>query len=110
MNTFVFLDMPNLKPGSSVAVQGVFFTGAQKLAPFHGSIATAPDGSLLVGLFVHSTALSTNDFTISGLLDANFAGSLKFDNDGDFVPNGALAVQEVDCATVVIPWPSSASR
>jgi len=109
LNTFVFLDMPSPKPGTSVAVQGVFFTGARKLAPFDGSIATSPDGSMLVGLFVHSTALSLNDFTITGLLDQQFTGSLNFDNDGDFVTNGALEVHEVDCNTIDIPWPSTPS-
>lgn len=106
-NTFVFLEMPSPKRGASVAVQGVFFTGARKLAPFDGSIATSPDGTMLVGLFVHSTALSLNDFTMAGLLDVQFAGSLNFDNDGDFKTNGALDVHEVDCNTIDIPWPSS---
>jgi len=106
-NTFVFLDMPSPRGGTSVAVQGVFFTGARKLAPFDGSIATSPDGSMLVGLFVHSIALSLNDFTIAGVLDQQFTGSLNFDNDGDFKTNAALDVHEVDCQTIDIPWPSS---
>jgi hypothetical protein len=106
-NTFVIQDVQKLRPGESVNVHGVFFTGALKLAPFHGSVAVSPSGPILVGLFVHSTAQSTNDFTVSGVLDANFAGTLKFDNDGDFTPNGTLAMQQVDCATIVIPWPTA---
>src|SRR5215203_3945689 len=70
-NTFVFQDMPSLTPGKSVLVHGVFFTGAQKLAPFHGTIAVSPDRSVTLGLFVHSTAQSLNDFTIAGVLDPN---------------------------------------
>ena len=103
-NTFVIQDLPNLSPGQSVNVHGVFFTGAQKLEPFHGSVAISPSGPILVGLFVHSSAQSTNDFTVSGVLDANFEGTLKYDNDGDFTPNGTLAMERVDCATFDIPW------
>ena len=106
-NTFVIQDMPHLGPGESANVHGVFFTAAEKLAPVHGTVAMSPTGPILVGLFVHSTAQSTNDFTVSGVLDSNFAGTLKFDNDGDFTPNGTLAMQEVDCATIVIPWPTA---
>jgi hypothetical protein len=61
-----------------------------------------------VGLFVHSTAQSLNDFTVSGLLDENFAGTLNYDNDGDFKPNGTLTMQQIDCATLVLSWPSTA--
>jgi hypothetical protein len=106
-NTFVIQDVPNFGPGESVNVHGVFFTGAQRLAPFHGTVAKSPSGPILMGLFVHSTAQSTNDFTVSGVLDENFAGTLTFDNDGDFRPNGTLAMQVVDCATIVIPWPTA---
>jgi hypothetical protein len=37
-----------------------------------------------IGLFVHSTAESTNDFTVAGVTDTNFVGTLSYDNDGDF--------------------------
>ena len=106
-NTFVILDMPKLGAGESVNVHGVFFTGARRLAPVHGTLAMSPSGPILVGLFVHSTAQSTNDFTVSGVLDENFAGTLKFDNDGDFTPNGTLTMQAVDCTTIDIPWPTA---
>ena len=56
-----------------------------------------------MGFFVHSTSESTNDFTVSGVTDTNFVGTLSYDNDGDFVPNGTLAMEEVDCATIAIP-------
>jgi hypothetical protein len=105
--TFVIQDVPKLGPGESVNVHGVVFTGLLKLAPFHGAVAKSLGGPILVGLFVHSTAQSNNDFTVSGVLDENFAGTLKFDSDGDFTPNGILVVQEVDCATIVIPWPTA---
>ena len=73
------------------------------MAPFHGSAVMVSDGTVRLGLFVHSTAESTNDFTIAGVTDTNFVGTLSFDNDGDFVPNGALAMELADCATITIP-------
>jgi hypothetical protein len=35
--------------------------------------------------------------------DAAFVGTLNYDNDGDFKPNGTLAMESVDCATISIP-------
>lgn len=102
-NTFIFRDVESLSPAGVISLKGLFFTGARRVAPFHGSAAMASDGTTRLGLFVHSTADSTNDFTISGVTDRNFVGALKFDNDGDFVPNGTLAMQLVDCATIDIP-------
>ena len=107
-NILVIQDVPKLGPGESVNVHGVLFsTGTLILTPFHGAVAKSPSGPILVGLFAHASAQSSNDFTLSGVLDENFAGNLKFDNDGTFTPNGILVVQEVDCATIVIPWPTA---
>jgi hypothetical protein len=92
-----------LSLGGAISVQGLFFTGARKVAPFHGSAVMVSDGTVRVGLFVHSTAESWNDFTIAGVTDTNFVGTLSFDNDGDFVPNRTLAMQPMDCATITIP-------
>jgi hypothetical protein len=103
LNTFIFRDVEPLSPGRAISVQGLFFTGARRVAPFHGSAAMVSDGTIRLGLFVHSTAESTNDFTISGVTDTNFVGTLSFDNDGDFRPNGTLAMEVADCATISIP-------
>jgi hypothetical protein len=103
LNTFIFRDVEPLSRGRAISLQGLFFTGARRVAPFDGSAAMVSDGTVRLGLFVHSTAESTNDFTISGVTDTNFVGTLSYDNDGDFVPNGTLAMQLADCATIVIP-------
>jgi hypothetical protein len=103
LNTFVFKDVKPLAAGGAIAVQGLFFTTARKVAPFHGSAVMASDGSVRLGLVVHSSADSTNDFTISGITSADFVGTLKFDSDGDFVPNGTLPVELADCSTVAVP-------
>ena len=101
---FVFSDVEPLSPGHAVSLRGLYFvTGSQRIAPVHGSAAMASDGSVRLGFFVHSTAESVNDFTVSGVTDANFVGTVSYDNDGDFVPNGTLEMQVADCATVSIP-------
>jgi hypothetical protein len=102
-NTFIFRNVEPLSRGGVIPLQGLFFTGARKVAPVHGSAAMGSDGTVLLGAFVHSTAQSTNDFTVAGVTDTNFVGTLNFDNDGDFHPNGALAMESVDCATISIP-------
>ena len=102
-NTFIFRNVGPLSPGGAIPLQGIFFTGARKIAPVHGSAAMASDGTVLLGAFVHSTAQSLNDFTVAGVTDASFVGILNFDNDGDFKPNGTLAMEPVDCTTISIP-------
>jgi hypothetical protein len=103
LNTFIIRDVQPLSHGRAIPLQGLFFTGARRVAPFHGSAVMAMDGTVRIGLFVHSTADSTNDFTVAGVTDIDFVGTLKFDNDGDYVPNGTLAMQLADCSTISIP-------
>ena len=103
-NTFVMKEVDALVPGAVVALRGFYFATEQGLvAPLHGSAVMGSDGRIRIGLFVHSSAQSTNDFTVSGMTDANFAGTVSFDNDGDFKVNGTLEMQRVDCSTITIP-------
>ena len=102
-NTFVLRDVPPVTRGGAIPVQGLFFTGAQKIEPVHGSAAMGSDGTVLLGMFVHSTAQSINDFTVAGITDENFVGTLNYDNDGDFRPNGTLAMEAVPCSAIPIP-------
>ena len=102
-NTFILRDVEPLSRGRAISLQGLFFTGARKVAPFHGSAAMVSDGTVRLGLFVHSTAESINDFTVAGVTDTNFVGTLSYDNDGDFRPNGTLAIKLADCGTITIP-------
>ncbi|HET8648032.1 MAG TPA: hypothetical protein VFO85_21225 [Vicinamibacteria bacterium] len=102
-NTFVFRDVETLNAGGVVSLHGIFFTGARKAAPVHGTAAMGSDGRVTMGAFVHSTAQSVNDFTVAGVTDTNLVGTLNYDNDGDFITNGTLAMAAVDCATIDIP-------
>ena len=102
-NTFIIRGVAPLARGQAIPLQGLFFTGARRVAPFHGSAVMAMDGTVRIGMFVHSTADHTNDFTVSGVTDADFVGTWKFDNDGDYVTNGTLAMELADCGTIDIP-------
>ena len=102
-NTFILRNVAALAPGQAIQLQGLFFTGARRVAPVHGSAVMAMDGTVRIGMFVHSTADSTNDFTVSGVTDTDFVGTWKFDNDGDYVANGTLAMELMDCASISIP-------
>ena len=103
-NMFMFRDVESLTPGGAISLKGFFFTTVvNKVAPFYGSAAMVSNGTVRLGLFVNSTAESLNDFTISGITDASFNGTVGFDNDGDFKPNGTLDFHVVDCSTVDIP-------
>jgi hypothetical protein len=102
-NTFIIRDVLPLSEGKAITLNGLFFTGAMRVAPFHGSAVMAMDGTVRIGLFVHSTAESLNDFTVAGVTDTNFVGTRNYDNDGDFRPNGTLAMELRDCASIVIP-------
>jgi hypothetical protein len=102
-NTFIFRDVPPLTRFRAISLQGLFFTGARKVAPFHGSAVMVSDDTVRLGLFVHSTAESINDFTVAGITDTNFVGTVNFDNDGDFKPNGTLTPELVECSSISIP-------
>ena len=109
LNTFVFKGVPPLAPGQAIPLQGLYFSSARRVSAFDGSAVMASDGSVRLGIFVHSSATPSsagtflNDFTLSGITDASFAGLLNVDYDGDFVPNATLLVESADCGTVVVP-------
>ena len=103
LNTFVVAGVPSLSRGGAISVQGLFFTGAQRIAPVHGSAAMASDGTVRLGMFVHATAEQLNDFTVAGVTDEDFVGTLSYDNDGDFKPNGTLVMEAVPCSSIPIP-------
>jgi hypothetical protein len=103
-NTFVLKEVEPLVSGAVVALRGLYFaTGQHRISPLHGSAVMGTDGQIRIGFFVHSSAEGQNDFTLSGLVDAGYNGTVGFDNDGDFKPNGTLDMQRVDCATIVLP-------
>lgn len=103
LNTLVLRDVAVPRLGGATQLQGLFFTQARHVSPVHGSAVMAMDGSVRLGMFVHSSADASNDFTFSAVTDTTFAGTFKFDSDGDFVPNGSIGMEVVDCGTISIP-------
>lgn len=103
LNTFIFQDVDTLSPGKVISLQGVYFSSARKPAPLHGSAMMASDGTVSLGVFVHSSARSTNDFTLSGVSDDRFAGTLNFDSDGDYRPDNTIVLEAVSCDGIQIP-------
>jgi hypothetical protein len=106
-NTFILREVEALVPGGAVALHGFYFTtGVRKIGPLEGTAAMGSDEQIRIGFFVHSTAEggpNPNDFTISGLIDAGYNGTVGYDNDGDFKNNGTLEMQRVDCSTIDTP-------
>ena len=101
---FILRGVEPLTRGGAISLKGFFFTTVvNRVGPLHGTAAMKSDGTVRLGFFVHSTAESLNDFTVSGITDANFVGTVNFDNDGDFKPNGTLTMQRVECSTITLP-------
>ena len=103
LNFWVFSNVSPPAAGTAVGVQGIYFTNARRPAPFHGSAMMSADGSVRLGIFVHSATGGTNDFTMSGITDGNFVGPVSFDSDGDFKFNGTLQLVAVACDTLSVP-------
>jgi|InoplaM3SPM_1038593.scaffolds.fasta_scaffold18961_2 hypothetical protein len=109
LNTFVFQDVTPLGPGRSIPLHGLYFSSARRVSPFSGSAVMASDGSVRVGVFVHSSATPSpagtflNDFTMSVITDTTLAGAWNVDYDGDFVPNIVLPLIAADCGSISIP-------
>ena len=87
-NEFILRNVDVLAAGGAISLRGIYTTtGSQRISPLDGSAIMGSDGQIRIGFFVHSTAQGgQNDFTVSGLLDAAYNGTVNFDNDGDFKP------------------------
>lgn len=104
-NEFILKDVDLLGAGGVISVRGLYTsTGSQRISPFTGSATMGSDGQIRLGFFVFSTAQGgQNDFTAAGLLDGAYNGTMTYDNDGDFMPNGTLVMQRADCSTITLP-------
>ena len=106
-NTLVVLrKVKALHPGVSVPLNGLWYrkTLSPITAPVDGSAVMKADGTVLAGLFVHALAEGgSNNYTLEWKTDATFGGFLDNDSDGDFVKDGAILYQPIDCKTVPLP-------
>jgi hypothetical protein len=109
LNTLILQDVGRLSPGRSILLKGTYFNYSNQASALHGSAIMASDGTVRLGLFVHSSAIPTqsgvyrNDFTLSGVTDETLAGTLFFDSDGDFIPDSTIVFEVEDCAVVAVP-------
>ena len=104
-NEFILRNVDTLVAGDAVSLRGIYTTtGSQRISPLDGTAIMGSNGQIRIGFFVYSTAQGgSNDFTVSGVLDAAYNGTVNFDNDGDFKPNGTLTMQRVECSTITLP-------
>ena len=86
-----------------VGSPGVAHRSNSYTAPVDGSAVMKADGTVLAGLFVHALAEGNNNYTLEWKTDVTFAGSIKYDNDGDFSSNGGMLFNAIDCKTVPLP-------
>jgi hypothetical protein len=92
------------KPGASVPLAGSY-VAPPLVAPVTGTATTRADGSIVIGVHVHSLASDRNDFASTMIGDTFFTASGNFrDIDPPVVnpPNG-WTWTSVDCRTVPIP-------
>ena len=52
---------------------------------------------------MHGLAEGSNNYTLEWTTDATFAGPIEYDSDGDFLSDGAILYQPIDCKTVPLP-------
>ena len=104
IDTIVIQDVTGLlNPGRSMSLHGFFFIRGGSPAPFEGSAVMASDGTLRLGLFVHTLAVLPINRTLEGITDEFFAGTLKVDLNGDFQADFSALFESVDCATITLP-------
>jgi hypothetical protein len=103
-NVFIFQDVAPLVLNQAIALKGIYFFSTRKPTPLHGSAVLNSDGKVRIGIVVHSSAYIQNDFTITGAVSTSFAGTVGYDNDGDFLPNnGTLVFEAAECSGIAIP-------
>jgi hypothetical protein len=103
---YVFHKVKKLKPGRSVPLNGRYTDGVESV-PVQGTAIMQADGTIRVGVFVHSMMLGDfggSNLTASLTVDARFSGTGQPDADGDYAPDAvAWTWTAIDCDTVPLP-------
>ena len=91
--------------GSATTLQGsgVFISGAVNVIT--GAAVRLTDGTIQLGLMSHGKGgAGLNDYTLGGIVDDTLAGTLNYDNAGDYnKDSGTLVFTVIDCSTIVFP-------
>jgi hypothetical protein len=109
--TLVFHDVPPLSPGRAVPLWGLSFNNTtnidQRAFPFDGSALMENDGTIRLGVFIHTMArrstLFAGDHHLAGKTDATFSGTLHYKIDGEVYPYYQFTFEPEDCAAITIP-------
>ena len=59
---------------------------------------------------MHGLAEGSNNYTLEWTTDATFAGPIEYDSDGDFLSDGAILYQRIDCKILPLPRAPSSRR
>jgi len=100
-NTFIFKKVKTLRPGNAVPLVGIY-QALGRATTFDGSAVMRADGSIAAGIFVHTLADDTGNFTMEWITDPSLAGVAKFDHNGDHESDGTLDLRVVDCSRIVL--------
>jgi len=105
---YIFRAVKTLRPGRVVPLTGAFvFPGFDFAFPVDGTAVMRADGTVNIGVMVHSMNASPSPTSSSFLVvleaNADFTGTGTVDLDGDFSPNDTVAWTSVSCSSVAIP-------
>jgi hypothetical protein len=109
--SFVFRKVDTLRPGRVVRLTGVrvnpFVGPSRQVAPVDGTAVMRPDGTVTIGLLVHSMGPLLSDpgssFVVAVQTDAAFSGVGTSDFNGDFRADVAVTWTSTDCGAIAIP-------
>jgi hypothetical protein len=104
-NQYAFHGMKIPLKGRSTPIAGVFIAFGGKPSPIQGSLyRNKADGKFLIGIVVHSSLQTTNDFSATWTGDAfTLAGTAKIDTDGNNTGDGSLVLTPTSCREIELP-------
>jgi hypothetical protein len=109
-DAYVFSRVSTLRPGRVVPLTGIRvapFPPARPVAPVTGAAVMRSDGTIHVGVVVHTMSPSLNQpsssFLVSVDVNTAFAGTGTLDGTGNFRPTGSITWTSADCASIPIP-------
>lgn len=85
--------------GKIVPLSGVKLIGTANAA-VDGTAVKLADGTVNIGLFVHSMTPPRSNFTVTLRSDMNFSGGGFFDSNGDYLSDGAISFSNADCSSI----------
>jgi hypothetical protein len=108
--SYLFSKVEKLRPGGVVPLTGVRvapFPLGRPVAPVTGAAVMETDGTVHIGVLVHTMSASLNPTSSSFLVsvdgNAEFTGTGTFDGAGNFRPTSSTTWTNVDCRLIAVP-------